>query len=160
MRANKAQLTSEAVQWSRPLSGPFAKLTVLLTGCALLAPGQHGRVGVMGGSKAYTGAPYFASMTALAMGADLSTVFCSVEAGVAIKTYSPDLMVRPCLFPVHLAADALIQLGEGAGVHITQQGKQSVGECQQQRDDQWMDCNTQATTDHRSHSLTPLTAAV
>ena len=97
----------------------------------------------MGGSKAYTGAPYFASMTALAMGADLSTVFCSVEAGVAIKSYSPDLMVRPCLFPAHLAGDALIQLGDGAGVHITQQGKQSVSERKQQRDGEMDACDTE-----------------
>jgi NAD(P)H-hydrate repair Nnr-like enzyme with NAD(P)H-hydrate dehydratase domain len=113
----------------------------------------------MGGSKAYTGAPYFASMTALAMGADLSTVFCSVEAGVAIKTYSPDLMVRPCLFPAHLAADALIQLGEGAGAHITQQGKQSVNERKQHRDDEWTHVTPKASSDPCPHSPTLLAAA-
>ena len=113
----------------------------------------------MGGSKAYTGAPYFASMTALAMGADLSTVFCSVEAGVAIKTYSPDLMVRPCLFPAHLAGDALTQLGDGAGVHITQQGKQSVREPRQQRDDAWMAAIPKASSDPCPHSPTPLGCA-
>lgn len=115
--------------------------------------GQCGRIGVIGGSKAYTGAPYFAAMTAMKMvghalrshaalpavrcctsspsdmmhpfpsssvpslclqGVDLSTVFCSVEAGLPIKVYSPDLMVRPCLFPAHLAAQA-VQEFEAAG---------------------------------------------
>ena len=44
---------------------------LLLVGCLWMSswcsPGECGRVGVMGGSKAYTGAPYFAAMTALAM---------------------------------------------------------------------------------------------
>jgi len=64
--------------------------------------GQAGKLLVMGGSAAYTGAPYFAAMSALKLGADLSTVVCSVEAGTAIKSYSPELMVRPLLVPSHL----------------------------------------------------------
>jgi hypothetical protein len=108
--------------------------------------GECGRVGVVGGSKAYTGAPYFAAMTPLQMvggcrrrrmhavattvrlpcslahratllpsvlsaqGVDLSTVFCSVEAGLAIKSYAPDLMVRPCLFPAHMSHHAVAEL--------------------------------------------------
>ncbi|GAA5987025.1 hypothetical protein JCM5350_002819 [Sporobolomyces pararoseus] len=59
-----------------------------------LHKGQAGRVGVIGGSKDYAGAPYFASMTALRMGADLSHVICEPAAGNVIKTYSPDLIVH------------------------------------------------------------------
>ncbi|GAA6013411.1 hypothetical protein JCM11491_006068 [Sporobolomyces phaffii] len=59
-----------------------------------LHKGQAGRVGVLGGSKDYAGAPYFASMTALRMGADLSHVICEPAAGNVIKTYSPDLIVH------------------------------------------------------------------
>eukprot|EP00112_Aurelia_sp_Birch-Aquarium-sp1_P021257 Seg5676.3 transcript_id=Seg5676.3/GoldUCD/mRNA.D3Y31 product=ATP-dependent protein_id=Seg5676.3/GoldUCD/D3Y31 len=59
--------------------------------------GQAGRIGVIGGSKEYTGAPYFAAFTALRMGADLSHVFCTEAAGIPIKTYSPDLIVHPML---------------------------------------------------------------
>ncbi|GAA6064742.1 hypothetical protein JCM10212_005321, partial [Sporobolomyces blumeae] len=59
-----------------------------------LHKGQAGRVGVIGGSKDYSGAPYFASMTALRMGADLSHVICEPAAGNIIKTYSPDLIVH------------------------------------------------------------------
>ncbi|KAF8328388.1 YjeF domain-containing protein [Cantharellus anzutake] len=50
--------------------------------------GQAGRVGVVGGSQDYTGAPFFAAI-------DLSHVICSPDAGSVIKTYSPDLIVHP-----------------------------------------------------------------
>eukprot|EP00794_Sanderia_malayensis_P007191 gene7191-7997_t len=59
--------------------------------------GQSGRIGIIGGSKEYTGAPYFAAMTALRIGAELSHVFCTEAAGIPIKTYSPDLIVHPML---------------------------------------------------------------
>lgn len=59
--------------------------------------GQAGRVGVVGGSLEYTGAPYFAAMTALRMGADLAHIFCAREAALAIKAYSPELIVHPVL---------------------------------------------------------------
>ncbi|GAA5990789.1 hypothetical protein JCM10908_000015 [Rhodotorula pacifica] len=68
-----------------------------------LHKGQAGRIGVVGGSKEYvlpyarlhySGAPYFASMTTLRMGADLAHVICEPAAGNIIKTYSPDLIVH------------------------------------------------------------------
>ena len=59
--------------------------------------GQSGKVAVVGGCKEYTGAPYFASYSALKIGADLSHVFCSEEAGSVIKGYSPELIVHPYL---------------------------------------------------------------
>lgn len=55
--------------------------------------GSSGRVGVLGGSARYTGAPYYAAMASLTVGADLSFVFCAEEAAVPIKSYSPELMV-------------------------------------------------------------------
>lgn len=59
--------------------------------------GQAGRVGVIGGSQDYTGAPYFASISALRLGCDLAHVICEPGAGAGIKTYSPDLIVHPIL---------------------------------------------------------------
>lgn len=45
----------------------------------------------------YTGAPFFAAISALRLGADLSHVICSPTAAQAIKSYSPDLIVHPIL---------------------------------------------------------------
>lgn len=59
--------------------------------------GQCGRVAVFGGCILYTGAPYFAAISALKVGADLVHVFCEKEAGTVIKTYSPELIVHPVL---------------------------------------------------------------
>ncbi|KAF1781690.1 Ribokinase-like [Phytophthora cactorum] len=50
--------------------------------------GQQGRVGVVGGSFEYTGAPYYAGISSLKTGADLCHLFCS---------YSPELIVHPLL---------------------------------------------------------------
>jgi len=57
--------------------------------------GQHGRVGVFGGSEDYTGAPYFSAMASARLGADMSHVICEPQAGQVIKTYSPNIMVHP-----------------------------------------------------------------
>ncbi|XP_037945817.1 ATP-dependent (S)-NAD(P)H-hydrate dehydratase-like [Teleopsis dalmanni] len=59
--------------------------------------GQYGRIGIIGGSLEYTGAPYFAAYTSLKVGADLAHVFCSREAAACIKSYSPELIVHPLL---------------------------------------------------------------
>jgi ATP-dependent NAD(P)H-hydrate dehydratase len=73
---------------------PFAKLIVPpLVGLA--HKGNMGRVGVIGGSIDYCGAPYYAAVSALKVGADLSWVFCSEHASIPIKSYSPELMVTP-----------------------------------------------------------------
>ena len=82
-----------------------------------LHKGQSGRVGVIGGAQeyvptlsltreypkrttySYTGAPFFAAITALRMGADLSHVICAPSAANAIKSYAPDLIVHPILHP-------------------------------------------------------------
>uniref|UniRef100_H2YYE2 ATP-dependent (S)-NAD(P)H-hydrate dehydratase n=1 Tax=Ciona savignyi TaxID=51511 RepID=H2YYE2_CIOSA len=57
--------------------------------------GQAGRIGVVGGSEEYTGAPYFAAISAMKAGADLAHVFCTKSASPVIKSYSPELIVHP-----------------------------------------------------------------
>ncbi|KAL3274132.1 hypothetical protein HHI36_015546 [Cryptolaemus montrouzieri] len=77
----------------------------LLSRCKQLAPslsqdkhkGQAGRIGVFGGSLEYTGAPYYAAITSLKVGADLVYVFCMKDAATVIKSYSPELIVLPYL---------------------------------------------------------------
>ncbi|XP_058835299.1 ATP-dependent (S)-NAD(P)H-hydrate dehydratase [Topomyia yanbarensis] len=59
--------------------------------------GQAGRIGIVGGSVEYTGAPYFAAISALKVGADLVHVFCPQAAAQVIKSYSPELIVHPLL---------------------------------------------------------------
>ena len=59
--------------------------------------GQDGRIGIVGGSLEYSGAPYFAGMSALRTGADLVHIFCCKEASTPIKSFSPELIVHPIL---------------------------------------------------------------
>lgn len=59
--------------------------------------GQAGRICVIGGSIEFTGAPYFAAISSLKVGADLSYVLSSQSAGPVIKSYSPELIVYPQL---------------------------------------------------------------
>lgn len=54
---------------------------------------QAGRIGVLGGSIDYAGAPYYAGMAALRVGAELVHVLTAHEATLPIKSYSPELMV-------------------------------------------------------------------
>jgi len=62
-----------------------------------LHKGECGRIAIMGGSPLHTGAPYFAAISALRLGADLVHVFCQKDAASAIKSYSPELIVHPVL---------------------------------------------------------------
>ncbi|PSN39493.1 ATP-dependent (S)-NAD(P)H-hydrate dehydratase [Blattella germanica] len=79
--------------------------TQLLKECKDIVPklthdlhkGMAGRIGIIGGSKDYTGAPYFAAISALKVGCDLVHVFCAKEAAPIIKSYSPELIVHPVL---------------------------------------------------------------
>ncbi|KAI8980388.1 Ribokinase-like protein [Pilobolus umbonatus] len=57
--------------------------------------GQAGRLGVVGGSEDYTGAPYFSGIAAMKLGVDLCHIFCEPDAATVIKSYSPDLIVHP-----------------------------------------------------------------
>lgn len=84
-----------------------------------LHKGQCGRIGVVGGSATYTGAPFFAAMTALRVGADMIHVFSPPDAAAVIKCYSPELMVHPSvdsetLYDVSRRLDAFV-LGPGLG---------------------------------------------
>ncbi|KAI8055129.1 YjeF domain-containing protein [Syncephalis plumigaleata] len=51
--------------------------------------GQAGRIGVIGGSAEYTGAPFFSAISSMKLGADLAHVICEPKAATAIKSYSP-----------------------------------------------------------------------
>lgn len=62
-----------------------------------LHKGECGRIGVIGGCLEYTGAPYFAAMSSLKLGADLAYVICFRDAAPVIKSYSPELIVYPFL---------------------------------------------------------------
>ncbi len=75
--------------------------------------GGSGRIGILGGSAQYTGAPFYASMASLKVGADLAFCFCAEEASIPIKSYSPELMVAP----VYKAADfdSLVKTGQSRG---------------------------------------------
>ncbi|GLT99772.1 hypothetical protein SLE2022_171900 [Rubroshorea leprosula] len=67
--------------------------------------GQAGKVAVVGGCREYTGAPYFAAISALKIGADLSHVFCTKDAAPVIKSYSPELIVHPVLEESYSVSD-------------------------------------------------------
>ncbi|KAJ7532924.1 hypothetical protein O6H91_13G025900 [Diphasiastrum complanatum] len=85
--------------------GSSLKLDVVLPALQAIVPrlslGRHkgdaGKIAVVGGCKEYTGAPFFAGISALKMGADLAHVFCSKGAATVIKSYSPELIVHPTL---------------------------------------------------------------
>lgn len=84
---------------------PAMRLAPSLEACRLLVPpltssaykGQAGKVGVVGGCVEYTGAPFYAALSALKLGADLSHVFCDEQAALPIKGYSPELIVHGCM---------------------------------------------------------------
>ncbi|CAO1616595.1 unnamed protein product [Sympodiomycopsis kandeliae] len=87
------------------MTSPAASRRAILNDVKTLIPplsekmhkGQAGRVGITGGSRDYTGAPYFASMSSMRLGADMSHTICEPDAGNVIKTYSPDLIVHRIL---------------------------------------------------------------
>ena len=82
-----------------PLAAPG--MDALRAFAPALAPdrrkGQAGKIAVVGGCAEYTGAPYFAAISALRVGADLAHVFCATAAAPVIKAYSPELIVHPYL---------------------------------------------------------------
>ncbi|XP_004926990.1 ATP-dependent (S)-NAD(P)H-hydrate dehydratase [Bombyx mori] len=59
--------------------------------------GDLGRIGIIGGSVEYTGAPYFSAIAAFKAGADIVYVITTEDAAPVIKIYSPDLIVYPFL---------------------------------------------------------------
>eukprot|EP00550_Attheya_septentrionalis_P009725 CAMPEP_0198282838 /NCGR_PEP_ID=MMETSP1449-20131203/2586_1 /TAXON_ID=420275 /ORGANISM="Attheya septentrionalis, Strain CCMP2084" /LENGTH=355 /DNA_ID=CAMNT_0043979253 /DNA_START=328 /DNA_END=1395 /DNA_ORIENTATION=+ len=79
--------------WNDPSNNATALCVPPLTSSC--HKGSSGRIGILGGSARYTGAPYYAAMASLKVGADLAFVFCAEEAAIPIKSYSPELMVAP-----------------------------------------------------------------
>jgi ATP-dependent NAD(P)H-hydrate dehydratase len=59
--------------------------------------GGHGKVLIVGGSANYSGAPFYAAISALKVGCDLAWIMCSRSAASAIKAYSPEPIVMPSL---------------------------------------------------------------
>ena len=91
-----ALASSSSQRWESP-GYETLRLLVPELDCSRYHKGQAGKIGVVGGCSEYTGAPYFAAMSALRMGADLAHVFCAEGAGQVIKSYSPELIVHPYL---------------------------------------------------------------
>ncbi|ODV90982.1 hypothetical protein CANCADRAFT_2704 [Tortispora caseinolytica NRRL Y-17796] len=91
--------------------------------------GQAGRIAVFGGSKDYTGAPYFSAMAATLLGADLSHVICSPEAAPVIKTYSPDLMVHPSITDFDSVLDRIHVLVVGPGLGRDPEMQNAAAQC-------------------------------
>ena len=80
---------------NKALMDEFRRCVPIL--CKEMHKGQSGKVAVVGGSAEYTGAPYFAAMSSLRVGADLSYVLTTRDAAPVIKSYSPELIVLPIL---------------------------------------------------------------
>ncbi|XP_058001040.1 ATP-dependent (S)-NAD(P)H-hydrate dehydratase [Hevea brasiliensis] len=91
--------TQNRMQETKPLEADAENILRAIT--PTLDPtrhkGQAGKIAVIGGCREYTGAPYFAAISALKIGADLSHVFCTKDAAPVIKSYSPELIVHPIL---------------------------------------------------------------
>ncbi|KJH50121.1 hypothetical protein DICVIV_03758 [Dictyocaulus viviparus] len=92
-----------------------------------LSKGSCGKIAVIGGSIEYSGAPFFAAISALKLkfffwGADVVHIMCAPEAAPSIKGYSPELIVHPGLEPGNVLTvllnlekmDAVV-LGPGLG---------------------------------------------
>jgi NAD(P)H-hydrate epimerase len=82
--------------------------------------GQNGRVLIVGGSKEYSGAPALAALSALRSGVDLAVVACPSSVSSAIRSYSPDMIVRS-LKGDYIGlddVDSLIELSEDSDIVI------------------------------------------
>ncbi|EGQ43905.1 MAG: putative sugar kinase [Candidatus Nanosalina sp. J07AB43] len=56
--------------------------------------GENGKVGIVGGSKDYSGAPALAAQAALKTGCDLTKIVTSEEVSDVVDSYSENLIVR------------------------------------------------------------------
>ncbi|XP_014255889.1 ATP-dependent (S)-NAD(P)H-hydrate dehydratase [Cimex lectularius] len=115
---------SKVVDYSRLVRDSASLVPVLLE---TSHKGNSGRIGIFGGSVEFSGAPYFAGISALKTGADLVYVFTASSAAPSIKSYSPELMVLPFLDSDDAATRIRpwlkklhsILLGPGLGRHDT-----------------------------------------
>lgn len=85
-----------------------ASLIPPLSSSAARRKGHHGKVLVCGGSAEYTGAPYYAGLSALRTGADLCWVACAPAAAASLKALSPELIVLPVVPEDAASADAAL----------------------------------------------------
>ncbi|KAL4508443.1 hypothetical protein ABPG72_003747 [Tetrahymena utriculariae] len=63
--------------------------------------GQNGRLAIIGGCLEYTGAPFYSSISQLKGGCDLAHIFCTKQAAIPIKAYSPEIIVHPYLYSLN-----------------------------------------------------------
>lgn len=64
---------------------------------------------MIGGSPNYTGAPYYAAISALYGGADLTYIYCHEKASIPIKSYSPEIIVYPVLTDIESQTSGMLQ---------------------------------------------------
>ena len=83
--------------------------------------GQAGRVAVVGGCEEYTGAPFFAAVSALKTGCDVVHVFCTESAAPVIKSYSPEIIAHPYVFS-RSAAETIAADASGAPPPASEEG--------------------------------------
>ncbi|UCE14237.1 MAG: NAD(P)H-hydrate dehydratase [Candidatus Heimdallarchaeota archaeon] len=88
--------------------------------------GDNGRILVIGGNEVFSGAPALAAMGAIQSGADLATILSPEKVATAIRSYSPELIIRdytaPYLTDNSVSTDLIKQndviiLGPGLGTH-------------------------------------------
>lgn len=85
--------------------------------------GESGCTLVIGGSKYYTGAPYFAALGALRTGSDLVYILCQKEAEAPLKTLLPEAIVTVIHFEEHyLRKITACVIGPGLGI-IEEEGE-------------------------------------
>ncbi len=88
--------------------------------------GERGKILVIGGNETYSGAPALTAMGAIQSGVDLITILSPNKISTALRSYSPEFMVRDYPTP-HLTVDAIsseliknndvIVIGPGLGEH-------------------------------------------
>ena len=103
-----------------------------------LHKGSCGRVGILGGNNIYSGAPYFAGVSALRVGADLVTIYCYEGAKESLKSYSPDIMVCACIDSNMLSTNPQVKnglqrnhslvIGPGLGKNISEFCRSNIDE--------------------------------
>ncbi len=78
--------------------------------------GQYGKIFVIGGSKNYSGAPTYSSLTGISFGIDLVITHAPEVVGDVIRSYSPNLIVRtsPGEWLNKKAFDEMVELIEWA----------------------------------------------
>ena len=56
--------------------------------------GDNGRIGVIGGSYEFAGAPFYSALSSLKIGGDMAHIFCAKAAALPIKAYSPEVIAH------------------------------------------------------------------